>query len=102
MEDNIRFIRPVCENYARFVGLITAIAKNTMPRGYRKEYIPCGNEDTDQLYEELQDTENPETAKELLRSLDDARRSKWSQTVASLDFTRPCFEIGDLPFSSET
>ena len=58
-----------------------------MPCGYRKEYIPCWNEDSDRLYEELEDTENPETAKELLRSLDDARRSKWTQTVASLNFT---------------
>ena len=87
LDDSIRFIPPVCENYNRFVGLVIATAKKTIPRGYRKQFIPCWNEESDRLYEELKDSEDPETAKQLLQSLDDARRSRWCETVESLDFT---------------
>lgn len=81
LEDTIRFITPTCENYDKFVKLVINTAKKSISRGYRKEYIPCWNEDSDRLYEELRETGSQETAKELLKSLDEARRLKWSQTV---------------------
>lgn len=59
-----------------------------MPRGYRKEYIPCWSEDSDRLYNEFIETESPEVAKELMQSLDDARRSKWIHTVENIDMRR--------------
>lgn len=88
LDDVVRFIPPTCENYLRFTGLVIGIAKKHIPRGYRKEYIPCWNEESDRLYEEFRHTESPETAKELLKSLDEARRSKWKQTVESIDFSK--------------
>ena len=87
MEDNIRFIEPVCENYDRFVKILIAIGKKTVPRGYRKEYIPCWTEESDRSYEQLLEDDSPATAKELLKSLDEARWTNWSQTVESLDFS---------------
>lgn len=84
----VRFIPPMPTNYDRFNNLVIAIAKNCVPRGYRKEYIPCWNEDSDRLYAEFLDTESPEVAKELLQSLDEARRQRWTKTVESIDLTR--------------
>lgn len=40
-----------------------------------------------ELYAEFQDSEDPETAKELLKSLDDARRQRWINAVESMDYT---------------
>lgn len=82
----IRWIpaRSVC--YNRFVGLVTSIAKKYIPRGYRKEYIPGWNEQSDVLYNEYMDTGNHEVAEELLRSLDASRKQKWTETVEKLNF----------------
>ena len=84
----VRFIPPVAKNYDRFNKLVIKIAKKCVPRGYRKEYIPCWNEDSDRLYEEFKETEDPDTAKELLRSLDEARRRRWIETVEGMDMKR--------------
>lgn len=84
----IRFIEPEPKNYERFTNLIVNTAKKCVPRGYRKEYIPCWNEETDRLYNEFQETEDPETAKELLKSLDEARKQKWIDTVENIDMRR--------------
>lgn len=69
MDSAIRFIPPNPQNYNRFTKLVINTAKKCIPRGYRKEYIPCWNEDSDRLYAEFRDNEDPETAKELLKSL---------------------------------
>lgn len=84
----VRFIPPEPKNYDRFTNLIITTAKQTVPRGYRKEYIPCWNEDSDRLYNEFLETESPETAKELLKSLDEARKKKWIHTIENIDMTR--------------
>lgn len=86
LDNDIRFIPPTAKNFERFVGLVIATAKKCIPRGFRKEYIPCWNEDSDRLYEEFRTSQNPEVADELIKSLDDARKSEWSKTVANLDF----------------
>ena len=62
--------------------------KKSIPRGYRKEFIPCWNKESDRLYAELQHTESQETAKELLKSLDEARKARWCQAMESMDFTK--------------
>ena len=92
----IFFIPPACESYGRLVKLFIASAKRAIPRGYRKEYIPCWTEESERLYAEIQETEDPDTAKELLKSLDEARRSKWCQTVESLDFARSSIQAWSL------
>ena len=53
LDDAIRFIPPLSSNYERFVGLVIASAKKTIPRGHRDEYIPCWNEESDRLYREF-------------------------------------------------
>lgn len=84
----IRFIPPSPQNYDRFNNLVISTAKKCVPRGYRKEYIPCWNDDSDRLYAEFQDNEDPETAKELLKSLDEARKQRWIETVENINMTK--------------
>lgn len=86
LDDAVRFIPPLPSNYDRFVGLIIASAKKTIPRGFRKEYIPCWNEDSDRLYNEFCTNESQETADELLLSLDEARKQEWASSVGNMDF----------------
>jgi len=74
----VRFIPPTPNNYDRFNNLVICTGKKCIPIGYRKEYIPCWNEDSDRLFQE---SENPEIAKELLQSLDNARQ----RSTATLD-----------------
>ena len=86
LDDAIRFIPPLSSNYERFVGLVIASAKKTIPRGHRDEYIPCWNEESDRLYREFLTNECQDTADKLLLSLDEARKNKWTQSVESMDF----------------
>lgn len=86
LDSAIRFIPPIAQNY-RFNNLVINTAKKCVPRGYRKEYIPCWEEDADRLYAEFQETEDPEVAKELLKSLDIARKQRWIETVESIDLS---------------
>lgn len=62
---------PLSKNYFRFTRLVINTTKKCIHRWYRKEYIPCWSE---RLYEEFKDSEDPEVAKELLKSLDGARK----------------------------
>lgn len=84
----VRFIPPEPRNYDRFANLIITTGKQCITRGYRKEYIPCWSEESDRLYNEFLETEDPETAKELIQSLDEARKQKWIHTVENIDMKR--------------
>lgn len=41
LDQMIRYITPSVKHYDRFVGAIIAAAKLSIPRGFRKQYIPC-------------------------------------------------------------
>jgi len=77
------------------LGLIIAIAKKYMPRGYRNEYIPGWNEISENLYQQYID-ENVKIADDLLISLDEFRKEKWNKTMTSLDFKRSSREAWSL------
>ena len=68
------------KNYA------TSAAKASIPRGYRKEYIPI----SDQLYKQFLESGDTEIGDKLLHSLDAARQAKWMETVEQLDSARSC------------
>ncbi|KAG5861326.1 hypothetical protein JTB14_024445 [Gonioctena quinquepunctata] len=84
----IRFIQPKAKNYHKFIGLMIAVAKKHIPRGFRKKYIPGWSEEIQSLYEEFEDSGNPETADHLLRSLDASRMDKWTSAVERMNFAR--------------
>jgi len=88
MESNIRFVPPKVGNYTRFVGLMIASAKRNIPRGHRKRYIPGWNSDTENLYQEYRETNNPQVGSRLLESLNQQRRKRWEETTENLNFTQ--------------
>lgn len=87
LDSCIRFIPPHISNYDRFYGMVQAIAKKHIPRGYRKEYIPGWSVESTRLYQEFEDSGNTEIADELLKSLDENRKLKWENTLRGMDFT---------------
>ena len=48
--------------YKAFCRILTNSAKHSIPRGYNKNYIPCWNDECEQLYKEHIDSENTESA----------------------------------------
>ncbi|KAG5870120.1 hypothetical protein JTB14_000096 [Gonioctena quinquepunctata] len=84
----MRFIQPKAKNDHKFIGLMIAVAKKHIPRGFRKKYIPGWSEESQSLYEEFEDSGNPETADHLLRSLDASRMDKWTSAVECMKFAR--------------
>ncbi|XP_072375796.1 uncharacterized protein, partial [Diabrotica undecimpunctata] len=88
LDKYLGWITPTRENYMRFVGAVISTAKKTIPRGYRKEYVPGCNEKCEKLYQEYNESQDREIVDELLHSLDAARRQKWMETVEKLDFSK--------------
>lgn len=66
----VHFIEPNAKNYHLFVGMVLAVAKKQIPRGFRKEYIPGWTEESQQLYDEFVESGDPEIADDMLSSLD--------------------------------
>ena len=85
-DDLIGLIPPKSGNYDRFVAMVNAIGKKHTLRGFRKEYILCWQEDAESLYEKFMDSGHQASAEEILKSLDKARREKWSYAVDDLSF----------------
>ena len=63
-------------------------AKKHIPRGVRKQYIPCWTPESENLLREYDETGDQDTAEQLLNSLQHDRRNRWVQLVESMDFTR--------------
>ncbi|KAG5886721.1 hypothetical protein JTB14_030787 [Gonioctena quinquepunctata] len=63
-------------------------AKKTIPRGYRKEYVPGWNDECEREYRNFQESGDRDIADNLLHNLNAVRREKWTDTVSNLDFKR--------------
>lgn len=87
LDANIRWISPEVSNYERFIKIVKSTAKKTIPRGYRKEYIPGWTNESTQLYEQYKNNNDNDVADELIHSLDSGRREKWKKTVENMNFT---------------
>ncbi|KAG5873285.1 hypothetical protein JTB14_002952 [Gonioctena quinquepunctata] len=72
----VRWIPPVSSNYNRFAKAIITTAKKYIPRGFRREYVPGWNAETEQIYQEFQNSGDSEIADELLNRLDTDRLEK--------------------------
>ena len=71
------------KNYEIFIGAAISAAKASIPIGFRKEYITCWNEVTDQLYKQFLESGDTEIGDKLLHSLDAARQAKWMKPLNS-------------------
>ena len=71
--------------------MLANAAKQSVPRGYQKNYIPCLDEECQQLYEHHTAATSSEgseaSANILIKRLDEKRQERWIETVESIDFT---------------
>ena len=79
-------------SYSAFCTMLHQAAKLSIPRGRRHPYIPCWDEDCDQLYnthtDESKSTEERETAGcDLLKALGEKRKTRWEEEVSNINFT---------------
>lgn len=86
LDKNIRFIAPLPNNYQRFVKMVISTAKKHIPRGVRKEYIPCWTEANEILYADYLENGRSDVADSLLHNLDEARKEKWNKTTKNMNF----------------
>lgn len=84
---NLRWIPPKAENYKRFVGVVIGAAKRNVPRGFRKQYIPCWDKSTETLYVKYQKNGDPEMGKQILEELNESRKEKWKDLTSQMSFT---------------
>jgi len=82
VDSNIIWIKPTTNNHDRFVGIVKRAAKRCVPRGYRRNDIPCGNAES-----------NPDM---ILTSLAKSRGDRWIETMKKLDFNHSSREAWNL------
>lgn len=70
-----------------FVSAFFTSAKNTIPGGYRKEYVLGCDEKCVKLYQKYSGRQEREIAEELFHSLDGTRIQIWMETVEKLEFS---------------
>lgn len=84
----IRFVPCHTNNYQRFVGIVKSAAKKSVPRGFRKKYIPGWTAEMEEMFREYESGNDPEIADELLDMLMAAKRIKWEEATSNMDFRR--------------
>lgn len=85
---SINRIPPISDIYSRFIGLVKKAAKNNIPRGHRKSYIPGWNEENQLLYERFRETGDIQTGKKLLSGLDKKRKEDWDIKMQNMSFAK--------------
>jgi len=75
------------ESFKRFCGAIFKAATANIPRGRRPVYTPCLDAECGELLEEFERSGDPDIADHLLESLDVARKRRWEESTAGIDFT---------------
>lgn len=88
IEQTVRRIPPIAQNYNRFANLIKCAAKESIPRGNRDAYIPGKNESNQELYTKFKRTSDVNIGKELLKGLDESRKELWEHKMNSLNFAK--------------
>lgn len=77
--------------YEAYCKMLMDAAKRHVPRGVRKNYVPCWDEVCEELLyahnEARNNTERATAATDLLTRLNAKRRERWTETVESIDFT---------------
>ena len=76
--------------YKPFCNILLKAASKTIPRGYRRRYIPSWDEECNQCHDAFLASTNSEAsaaATILMNRLDAKRRQRWEETVQGIDFT---------------
>ena len=78
-------------SYKVYCNMLINATKQSVPRDNQKNYIPCWDEEYQQLCEHhavATFSEGPEaTANILIKRLDEKRQERWIESVESIDFT---------------
>ena len=74
-------------NYQVFVDLVYKAAKKSIPRGYRRSYIPGWDEECTNLYELFNATGDRNAADALIERLNINRSKIWHDKTMNMDFT---------------
>ena len=77
--------------YKSFCNILFKTGRKTIPRRYRRQYIPSWDEECKQCYDAFLASTNSEEASAaattLMNCLDTKRRQRWEETVRGTDFT---------------
>ena len=77
--------------YQYFCNIIKKATKNTIPRGYRNNYIPCWDAECESLYRTFlqshQGDDSSLAATTVLAKLDRNQRNRWFETVWTIEFS---------------
>lgn len=76
IDENINQIKPIPENYIRFIKLIKTAARKSIPRGHRSNYTPCWSKECELLLQEHERDGKEVTANRLIRLLDEERKKR--------------------------
>ena len=95
LDKTITNIGAVPKKYEDFRKLVWEIAKKNIPRGCRKQYVPCLNDDSKEVYERYTKSYNTDPfsdetlqlGEELTMLLADGRSERWKELVTSTDMT---------------
>ncbi|KAK3885135.1 hypothetical protein Pcinc_010617 [Petrolisthes cinctipes] len=95
IEQVIHSINPTPEEYDNFQTLVWKAARNNIPRGYRKTYIPGLAEPNKIQYEEYVQAfnEDPfaentiELGEDLLTSISNVQKERWQEVITNIDMT---------------
>ena len=92
-DEAIEEVKPIPENYNRFIGLIRVVSRRHTPRGCRTNDIPGLTEESQRLYEayKKQYSSNPfaegalETGNKLIDTMKEEKKKKWEEVITSID-----------------
>lgn len=87
LDNNLRYVAPLPSSYDSFVDAVSKAAKKSIPRGFRRIYIPGWNEDCENIFNEFKETQNPSKANDLMNLLNEQRRKKLNSLTEGLNIT---------------
>ena len=95
LENEIEKIDPNPKNYEKFQKVVWGVAKRNIPRGCRKQYIPCLSEEGKKLHDDYTKAfnEDPfaentvELGETLTRSMAIERTERWKELINNTDMT---------------
>jgi len=77
--------------YQDFFGSLLSAAKQNIPRGRRKNYVPCWDKECETLYRSFiqapMGTASDRAASSLLSRLQQKKQERWEEDVNSIDFS---------------
>lgn len=77
--------------YDSYCKMLLGAAKKNIPRGIRKAYVPCWDDECEDLLRTHTEAETSEdrvkAADDIFCRLNEKRRQRWAETVESINFT---------------